>query len=107
MNAAVNAKTLGSPMASRWSSAWVSLIPTEGGGLWDRDGTRYLEATSSLWYANIGHGRARMADAIAAQIRKLDAYSTFGDQANEPAIELANRLASVSPVDYARVSLTT
>jgi putrescine---pyruvate transaminase len=75
--------------------------------LWDRDGTRYLDATSSLWYANIGHGRARMADAIAAQIRKLDAYSTFGDQANEPAIALAGRLASLSPLDDARVFLTT
>ena len=57
----------------------------EGVWLWDRDGQRYLDATSSLWYANIGHRRARMAEAIAAQIRKLDAYSTFGDQANEPA----------------------
>jgi adenosylmethionine-8-amino-7-oxononanoate aminotransferase len=75
--------------------------------LWDRDGKRYLDATSSLWYANIGHGRARMADAIAAQIRKLDAYSTFGDQANEPAITLAGRLASLSPLDDARVFLTT
>ena len=75
--------------------------------LWDRNGTRYLDATSSLWYANIGHGRARMADAIAAQIRRLDAYSTFGDQANEPAIALAGRLASLSPLDDARVFLTT
>jgi putrescine aminotransferase len=79
----------------------------EGVWLWDADGNRYLDATSSLWYANIGHGRARMADAIASQIRKLDAYSTFGDQANEPAIELANRLASLSPLDDARVFLTT
>lgn len=79
----------------------------EGVWLWDRDGKRYLDATSSLWYANIGHGRARMADAIAAQIRKLDAYSTFGDQANEPAIELAERLASLSPLHDARVFLTT
>jgi putrescine aminotransferase len=79
----------------------------EGVWLWDRDGTRYLDATSSLWYANIGHGRLRMADAIAAQIRKLDAYSTFGDQANEPALELADRLASLSPLHDARVFLTT
>jgi putrescine---pyruvate transaminase len=79
----------------------------EGVWLWDRDGTRYLDATSSLWYSNIGHGRARMAEAIATQIRKLDAYSTFGDQANEPAIELANRLAALSALDDGRVFLTT
>ena len=79
----------------------------EGVWLWDRDGRRYLDATSSLWYSNVGHGRERMAQAIAAQIRRLDAYSTFGDQANEPAIELANRLAALSPLDDARVFLTT
>lgn len=79
----------------------------EGVWLWDRDGRRYLDATSSLWYANIGHGRQRMADAIAAQVVKLDAYSTFGDHANEPALLLASRLAALSPLDDARVFLTT
>jgi adenosylmethionine-8-amino-7-oxononanoate aminotransferase len=79
----------------------------EGVWLWDAEGRRYLDAASSLWYANIGHGRARMAEAIAAQIRKLDAYSTFGDHTNEPALELAERLATIAPISDARVFLTT
>jgi adenosylmethionine-8-amino-7-oxononanoate aminotransferase len=79
----------------------------EGVWLWDVEGRRYLDATSSLWYANIGHGRARMADAIAAQVKLLDAYSTFGDQANEPALLLAERLAELAPMSQARVFLTT
>jgi putrescine---pyruvate transaminase len=79
----------------------------EGVWLWDVEGRRYLDATSSLWYANIGHGRQRMADAIAAQVTRLDAYSTFGDHANEPALRLSARLADLAPIEDARVFLTT
>jgi putrescine---pyruvate transaminase len=77
----------------------------EGVWLWDSDGNRYLDATSGLWYANIGHGRARMGNAIAAQVRKLDVYSIFNDFTNEPAEELAHRLAGLAPVDDAVVFL--
>jgi putrescine---pyruvate transaminase len=75
--------------------------------LWDADGKRYLDASASLWYANVGHGRQEIADAVAAQLTKLDAYSIFGDVANEPALRLAERLAELSPLEGARVFLTT
>jgi adenosylmethionine-8-amino-7-oxononanoate aminotransferase len=73
--------------------------------LWDDHGSRYLDATSSLWYANIGHGRARMAAAIADQVREMDAYSIFNDFTNEPAEALASRLAELAPMPDARVFL--
>lgn len=79
----------------------------EGVWLWDDAGKRYLDGTASLWYTNIGHGRKEMAEAIAEQVQKLDAYSTFADLANEPAIELAEKLASVAPVQDAKVFLTS
>jgi putrescine aminotransferase len=79
----------------------------EGVWLWDSEGRRYLDATSSLWYSNIGHGRERMISAISAQLHKLDAYSIFGDHTNRPALELAERLAGLAPVPDARVFLTT
>jgi putrescine aminotransferase len=75
--------------------------------LWDDAGERYLDATASLWYANVGHGRAEIADAVRAQLVRLDAYSTFGDCTNEPAETLAQRLAALAPVPDARVFLTT
>jgi adenosylmethionine-8-amino-7-oxononanoate aminotransferase len=40
-------------------------------------------------------------------MRKLEAYSTFGDFGNRPANELAERLASVAPMDDARVFLAS
>src|SRR5829696_5854658 len=51
----------------------------EGAYVWDADGRRYLDATASLWYCNVGWGRSEIADAVAAQLAALPAYSTFGD----------------------------
>jgi putrescine aminotransferase len=66
--------------------------------VWDTDGRRYLDATASLWYANIGHGRKEIAEAVAAQMMRLEAYSGFGDFASPPALELADALAERAPM---------
>jgi adenosylmethionine-8-amino-7-oxononanoate aminotransferase len=66
--------------------------------VWDKDGRRYLDATASLWYANVGHGRREIAEAVAAQMGRLEAYSAFGDFATEPARELAMVLAELAPM---------
>ena len=79
----------------------------EGAYVWDADGNRYLDATAGLWFANIGHGRAELADAAAAQMRKVAAYSTFGDYVTAPTVELAERLAGIAPVPGSKVFLTS
>jgi adenosylmethionine-8-amino-7-oxononanoate aminotransferase len=79
------------------------IVRGEGVHVFDADGNRYLDATAALWYANIGHGRTEVADAVAEQIRTLEAYSTFAEFANEPANRLAERLAAEAPMDDARV----
>jgi adenosylmethionine-8-amino-7-oxononanoate aminotransferase len=83
------------------------LLIERGEGVWvyDAEGHRYLDGTASLWYANLGHGRTDVVDAVAAQMRQLEAYSTFGDFANRPANALAERLAAHAPMDNARVFL--
>jgi putrescine aminotransferase len=75
----------------------------EGATVWDEDGRAYLDGTAALWYANLGHGRHEIIDAITAQLRKLDAYSTFGDYSNRPAMDLAERLAAVFPEPGAKI----
>jgi putrescine aminotransferase len=74
--------------------------------VWDRQGRRYLDATASLWYANVGHGRPEIAAAIAAQLAKIEAYSGFGDFSTSPALELTEALAARAPMP-ARVFLTS
>src|SRR3954452_18273712 len=73
--------------------------------VWDDQGRKLLDATASLWYSNIGHGRREIADAVVAQMAKLETYSCFGDFANRPAIGLCERLAGLAPVEDARVFL--
>jgi putrescine aminotransferase len=79
----------------------------EGVHIWDERGKRYLDATAALWYCNVGYGRDEIADAAAAQLRTLPAYSTFGDLSNRPAIELCERVAALAPVADSKVFLTS
>lgn len=75
--------------------------------VWDDQDRRYYDATASLWYANVGHGRKEIADAIAGQLGRLEAYSIFNDLTNPPAKQLAERLSELAPVEDARVFLTS
>jgi len=79
----------------------------EGAWIWDAAGNRYLDATAGLWFANVGHGRAEIADAVAAQIRRIAAYSTFGDYTVDVTVQLAERLASIAPMPDAKIFFTS
>jgi adenosylmethionine-8-amino-7-oxononanoate aminotransferase len=75
----------------------------EGVWVYDEGGRRYLDGCASLWYANAGHGRQEIVQAAMNQMSKLEAYSCFADIANRPALELAERLADLAPVDDAKI----
>ncbi len=79
----------------------------EGAYVWDVDGTRYLDATAGLWFTNVGHGRTEIAQAVAAQLGSIAAYSNFGDVAIDTTVQLAERLADIAPVPDSRVFLTS
>jgi len=79
----------------------------EGCYVWDEAGRRYLDATASLWYANVGYGRSEIARAAAAQLERLHAYHVFGDFATRPVLDLTDRLASLAPVAESKVFLTS
>lgn len=84
----------------------MTIVRGEGAAVFDAAGRRYVDALASLWYMNVGHGRAEIADAVASQLRRLDAFTTFDRYTNEPCEALATRLAELSPVPDARVFLT-
>lgn len=69
----------------------------EGIYVYDEEGRRYLDAAASLWYMNVGYGRDEIIDAMDEQARKLPAFHTFIDYATRPALQLAERIAGVSP----------
>jgi len=79
----------------------------EGVRVFDDGGRSYLDATAGLWFANVGHGRTELADAAAAQLRKIAHFSTFGDYTNDVTNALAERLAALAPVPGSKVFLTS
>src|SRR3954470_2041277 len=95
------------PFADMGAVSQNELLIERGEGVYvfDAEGRRYLDGTASLWYANLGHGRAEIADAVAAQMKRLEAYSTFGEFSNRPANELCAALAARAPMEDARVFL--
>ena len=69
-----------------------------GRELIDVDGNRYLDAISSLWVTTLGHHVPELDDALRAQLDKV-AHSTLLGNGNTAAIELAEDLSRVLPVD--------
>ena len=97
------------PFADMGAVSREELIIDRGEGPWvfDDAGNRYLDATASLWYANLGHGRTEIADAVAAQMKRIEAYHTFADLSNRPANEICEALAARAPMENAKVFLTS
>jgi putrescine---pyruvate transaminase len=89
------------------ASGELVLDRAEGVHVWDESGRRYLDATAALWYCNVGYGRGEIADAAAAQLRRLPAYSHYGDISSRPTTDLADRIARIAPMDDAVVFFTS
>ncbi|HEY5052697.1 MAG TPA: aspartate aminotransferase family protein [Solirubrobacterales bacterium] len=78
----------------------------EGCYVFDEHGKRYLDGLSGLFCVNAGHGRTEFAEAAARQVEELDFY-TLWSYAHPRAIELATRIASLTPGDLNRVFFTS
>jgi adenosylmethionine-8-amino-7-oxononanoate aminotransferase len=86
----------------RWP--YPEVVRGEGVYLYDRDGKRYLDACGGALVVTIGHGVGEIADAVAAQMRRV-AY-VHGTEFTSPAVErLARALARRAPMEDARLYL--
>ena len=84
----------------------ASLTRAEGVYIWDSEGHRILDGMSGLWCVNLGYGRRELIDAACRQLEVLPYYNSFFQCAHPPAIELAARLAELSPPRFQRVFYT-
>ena len=86
----------------------VSPIPVaraEGVYIYEPGGKRYLDFNSQLMSVNIGHGDARVNDAIARQLGEV-AYVNSAITATEPRALLGRKLANVFPGDIEKSFFT-
>ncbi len=68
----------------------------EGVYVEDEGGRRFLDAFAGYWTASIGYGRKRVADAVGAQLAKMN-YTPLDWRAHRPALELAETLLARTP----------
>jgi putrescine aminotransferase len=73
------------------------ITKAEGIYIWDSEGEKMLDAMSGLWCVNVGYGRKELADAAYQQMMTLPFYNSFFQTTNVPAVQLAERLASLAP----------
>jgi len=85
----------------------INVVSGKGAYLTTDTGARLFDATASLWYANIGHAREEMAEVAYEQMKTLEAYHVFGRYTNNRAIELSEKLVSLSPIDDPKVILNS
>ena len=82
------------------------MVRGEGTRVYDANGTEYFDGLSGLFTNALGHGRADIAEAAAEQIRNM-AFFPLWTYAHPKAIELAEKIASLTPGDLNRVFFTT
>src|SRR6267378_1109123 len=59
-------------------------------------GERYIDGLAGLWNVNVGHGRAELAEAAAAQMKELAYFSAYTGSSNLPAVQLAEKLIGLA-----------
>ncbi len=82
------------------------IVRGEGCYVYDEHGKRYLDGLSALFCVNAGHGRSEIGEAAARQVEELDFYVLWS-YAHPRAIELAARIATLTPGDLNRVFFTS
>ncbi|MBX3711448.1 MAG: aspartate aminotransferase family protein [Lysobacter sp.] len=71
----------------------------EGAYVWDAEGHKLLDAFAGLWCVNLGYGRRELGEAARRQMDRLAYYNSFFQCTVEPTIELAAKLAELTPGD--------
>ncbi len=74
------------------------IVRGEGIYLYDQEGRRYIDGIAGAGNVTLGHGRKRIAAAMAEQAETL-AYCFSAFFTNQPALDLAPRIAALAPGD--------
>jgi adenosylmethionine-8-amino-7-oxononanoate aminotransferase len=82
------------------------IVHGQGTYIWDADGKRYFDGLSGLFTSQLGHGRADIAEVAAKQMTELEFFPIW-TYAHPRAIELAEKIASLTPGDLNRVFFTS
>ncbi len=70
-----------------------------GDGCWvvDENGRKLFDGLAGLWCVNVGYNRQEIVEAVYTQMKELAFYPSFFNTTTKPTIQLAEKLASLTP----------
>ncbi len=83
------------------------IVRGEGVYVYEADGHELLDGMSGLWSVALGYGRGELVEAARRQLTALPYYNSFFQCTTLPAIELAAKLAEVTPPQFRHVFFTS
>ncbi len=95
----------GFSLPNKAEADFINIVSAKDCTLVDDQGKQYIDAMASLWLCQIGHGNAKVINAIKDQLDQLQTYNTFDPFTNGPAAEAAEVIRRVSPHPEGRVFL--
>ena len=75
----------------------------EGVTIWDTNGKKSIDAFAGLYCVNVGYGRQKISDAIAAQAKNLAYYHAYVGHGTEASIRLSKMIIDRAPKGMSRV----
>ena len=80
-------------------------IVTNGRGVYvtDESGKEYIEGLAGLWCASFGFEEEELVQAATDQLRTLPYYHGFAGKSVHPAIDLAEKLKEIAPVEFSKI----
>ena len=75
----------------------------QGVFLYDTTGKAYIDGMAGLWCTALGHGNEELIEAATRQMRKLSFGHLFTGKSHDGAIELAEKLKELAPVETSKV----
>jgi len=91
------------PVTNLESVEQINIARGEGIYVYDQQGNQYLEGLAGLWCSALGYGNEEMISCITEQLKTLSYSHMFGGRTHQVAIDLADKLAAMVPIDNARV----
>lgn len=80
----------------------IPIVRAKEARLYDAEGRRYLDGTSSWWVNLHGHAHPKMIAKITEQAEQME-HVSFADFTHPPAIDLASRLIALLPGDMSKI----
>ena len=94
------------PIAEHMRTGPLILVEGEGIMLKDIEGREYIDAFGGLWNVAVGYGREELVEAASEQMRRVAYVPNYFGTANVPAIQLASKLAELTPPSLNRFFFT-